>query len=63
MSDSGEQLSHLQARLEGLHMAKLLSDDELFALEDCVADWVRMCSKQYALSLPDSFRVRFPCHH
>jgi hypothetical protein len=41
---SEEQLSHLQTRLEGLHMTKLLSDDELFALEDSVADWVRMCS-------------------
>jgi hypothetical protein len=39
---SEEQLSHLQARLEGLHMTKLLSDDELFALEDLVADWVSL---------------------
>ena len=41
---SEEQLSNLQARLEGLHMTKLLSDDELFALEDSVADWVSLCS-------------------
>eukprot|EP01046_Picozoa_sp_COSAG06_P011848 COSAG06_NODE_682_length_13115_cov_17.917793_7_plen_123_part_00 len=41
---SEEQLSHLQTRLEGLHMTKLLSDDELFALEDSVADWVSLCS-------------------
>ena len=49
---SEEQLSHLQARLEGLHMTKLLSDDELFALEDSVADWVSLCSR-HALSLHD----------
>ena len=28
------------ARLEGLHAAQLLSDDELFAAEDCVADFL-----------------------
>ena len=50
---SEEQLSNLQARLEGLHMTKLLSDDELFALEDSVADWVSLCSR-HALSLSDS---------
>ena len=49
---SEEQLSNLQARLEGLHMTKLLSDDELFALEDSVADWVSLCSR-HALSLHD----------
>ena len=49
---SEEQLPNLQARLEGLHMAKLLSDDELFALEDSVADWVSLCS-MHALSLHD----------
>ena len=49
---SEEQLSHLQSRLEGLHMTKLLSDDELFALEDSVADWVSLCSR-HALLLPD----------
>ena len=45
---SEEQLSNLQARLEGLHMTKLLSDDELFALEDLVADWVSLCSSVVA---------------
>ena len=29
-----EQLARLQARIEGLHTAKLLADEELFALED-----------------------------
>lgn len=35
-----EQLATLQARIEGLHTAKLLTDEELFALEDLVADYV-----------------------
>jgi hypothetical protein len=30
---SGPQLAELQARIEGLHKAKLLSDDELYACE------------------------------
>jgi hypothetical protein len=33
-----EQLAALQLRLEGLHAAELLSDDELFALEDIICD-------------------------
>jgi hypothetical protein len=49
---SEEQLSHLQARLEGLRITKLLSDDELFALEDSVIDWVRLCS-MLLMSLSD----------
>jgi hypothetical protein len=28
----------LQARLESLHVAKILSDEELYALEDVIAD-------------------------
>jgi len=43
-----EQLTALQARIEGLHAAKLLSDDELFALEDLIADYVEL-----AMSVPD----------
>ena len=35
---SGEQLIRLQARLEKLHAAKLLTDDELFAMEVRTAD-------------------------
>ena len=35
-----EQLAALQARIDGLHAAKLLTDDDLFALEDLVADYV-----------------------
>ena len=37
---SAQQIEALTTRLEALHAAKLLSDDELFAVEDCVADFV-----------------------
>jgi hypothetical protein len=37
---SEERLTALQARIEAVHAAKLLSDDELYALEDMVADFV-----------------------
>ena len=30
----------LQTRLDALHQAKLLSDDEIGALEDCIADYI-----------------------
>ena len=33
------QLAALQARIESMHAAKLLSDDELCALEDLLADY------------------------
>ena len=33
-----QQVTALQARLEALHAAKLLADDEIFALEDVIAD-------------------------
>ena len=36
------QLAALQARLEELHATKLLSDDEIEALEDMAADWVEV---------------------
>ena len=35
-----QQVEALTARLEAMHAAKMLSDDELFAVEDCVADFV-----------------------
>ena len=38
------QLEMLQTRLEALHQAKLLTDDEVGALEDCVADYIDCCS-------------------
>ena len=34
----GQQLPALQARLEALHQAKLLADEELYAVEDAIAD-------------------------
>ena len=33
-----QQLLALQSRLESLHAAKLLADEELFAVEDIIAD-------------------------
>jgi vacuolar-type H+-ATPase subunit I/STV1 len=37
---SDAQLELLQTRLDALHQAKLLSDDEIGALEDCIADYI-----------------------
>lgn len=34
-----DQLSALQARIEAIHVAEMLSDDELYALEDGLADF------------------------
>ena len=34
-----DQLATVQTRLEGLHTSELLSDDELGAVEDCLADF------------------------
>ena len=39
---SDEQLATLQSRLQSLHAAKLLTDDELFALEDLCADTIEL---------------------
>ena len=39
---SPEQLAVLQARLESLHAAQLLSDEEFFALEDACADFLEL---------------------
>jgi vacuolar-type H+-ATPase subunit I/STV1 len=38
------QLEMLQTRLDALHQAKLLSDDQVGALEDCVADYIDCCA-------------------
>ena len=35
---SDQQLPALQARLEAMHTAQLLTDDELFSIEDAIAD-------------------------
>jgi hypothetical protein len=37
-----EQLAALQSRIEGMHVAKLLADEELYALEDMIADYVEL---------------------
>ncbi len=37
---SETQMELLQTRLDALHQAKLLSDDEIGALEDCIADYI-----------------------
>jgi hypothetical protein len=42
---SHQQLTALQARLEELHVAKLLGDDELYALEDLCADFAELQAK------------------
>ena len=39
-----QQLASLQARLEALHAAKQLTDDELYTLEDAVADYMELRS-------------------
>ena len=39
---SSEQLTAIQTRLEQLHAAQLLSDEEFFALEDLCADHVQV---------------------
>jgi hypothetical protein len=37
---SDAQVASLQSRLEALHAAQLLSDDEFYRIEDCVADFL-----------------------
>ena len=37
-----DALAALQARMEALHAAQLLADDELFVLEDLLADFVEL---------------------
>lgn len=39
---SDAEIAALQARLESLHAAKLFADEELYALEDLVADFVEL---------------------
>ncbi len=46
---SDEQLSALQARLESLHAAKLLTDDEFCALEDLTAEFDEQVAKLHRL--------------
>ena len=39
---SAEQVGGLTARVHALHAAQLLSDDELFAVEDSIADFIEV---------------------
>ena len=39
---SSQQIATLQARLEAMHAAKLLSEDQLCAIEDIVADFLEL---------------------
>jgi hypothetical protein len=41
---SAQQLASLQARLEALHAAKLLTDSEVHTLEDTIADYLELRS-------------------
>jgi hypothetical protein len=41
---SAQQLASLQARLEALHAAKLLTDGEVHTLEDTIADYLELRS-------------------
>ena len=47
---SDAQLEALETRLEALHAAKLLSDDELGSLEDCMADGIEATADCDALT-------------
>ena len=47
---SDSQLAELQARLGGLHHAKLVSDDDFGCLEDCVADGIEAMADHAALT-------------
>ena len=48
---AAQQVEALTARLQALHAAQMLSDDELFALEDCVADFLEAKASYGVLTL------------
>ena len=48
---SAQQVEALTARLQALHAAQMLSDDELFAMEDCVADFLEAKASYGVLTL------------
>ena len=48
---SAQQVEALTARLQALHAAQMLSDDELFAVEDCVADFLEAKASYGVLTL------------
>jgi flagellar biosynthesis protein FlhF len=47
---SEQQLASLQSRVEALHASSLLSDDELFVIEDSIVDCIGMLSEAVATS-------------
>ena len=55
---TGEQIASLGARLEALHGAELLSDEELFTLEDTVADYVELQSSMGVITLEAAHAIR-----
>ena len=55
---TGEQIASLGARLEALHAAQLLSDEELFTLEDTVADYVELQSSMGVITLEAAHAIR-----
>ena len=55
---TGEQIASLGARLEALHGAELLSDEELFTLEDTVADYVELQSSMGVVTLEAAHAIR-----
>ena len=52
-----QRLVALQARLEALHAAKLLNDDELYSLEDMVADFVEFESSKAVVVTLETINV------
>ena len=53
---SEQRLAALQVRIEALHANKLLSDDELYALEDMVADFVEFEASLVGVVVLDGMR-------
>ena len=53
---SEQDLAALQSRVEALHAAQLLGDDELFCLEDAVADCIE-ATPMAAASVPSVAKV------
>ena len=57
-SFSGEQIASLGTKLEALHATQLLSDEELFTLEDTVADYVELQSSMGVVTLGAAHAIR-----
>ena len=53
----GDQLTALQPRLQSLHAAKLLTEDELFVLEDIVVDCIEALPTVGASALEEKARA------